>query len=102
MGIIPEVDVDMTSEQLKAGDFLIMMSDGILEGPKQLDDVELWLKHRIKGITEKDPQIIADLLLEEVIRAQAGTIDDDMTIIVARIDRYMPEWSSIPAEKKEA
>ncbi|MGP4063146.1 stage II sporulation protein E [Halobacillus sp. H74] len=102
MGIIPEVDVDMTSEQLKAGDFLLMMSDGILEGPKQIENVEMWLKRKIREISTKDPQMMADLLLEEVIRTQSGSIDDDMTIIVARIDRYMPEWTSIPAEKKEA
>ncbi|MBH0231826.1 stage II sporulation protein E [Halobacillus yeomjeoni] len=102
MGIIPEVDVDMTSEQLKAGDLLIMMSDGIIEGPKYVENMEMWLKRKIREIPSKDPQVIADVLLEEVIRTQSGSIIDDMTILVARIDRYMPEWSSIPTEKKQA
>ncbi|MCA0972702.1 stage II sporulation protein E [Halobacillus litoralis] len=102
MGIIPEVDVDMTSEQLKAGDLLIMMSDGLLEGPKHIENVEVWVKRKIREITSEDPQEVADLLLEEVIRTRAGAIDDDMTILVARIDRYMPEWSSIRVDKKEA
>ncbi|MYL51579.1 stage II sporulation protein E [Halobacillus litoralis] len=102
MGIIPDVDVDMRSEQLQAGDYLIMMSDGILEGPKQIGNVDMWLKRKIREISDEDPQAMADLLLEEVIRTQSGTIVDDMTIIVARIDRYMPEWTSIPSVKKEA
>ncbi|MEC3882399.1 stage II sporulation protein E [Halobacillus litoralis] len=102
MGIIPDVDVDMRSEQLKAGDFLIMMSDGILDGPKQIGNVDMWLKRKIREISDEDPQAMADLLLEEVIRTQSGSIVDDMTIIVARIDRYLPEWTSIPSVKKEA
>lgn len=32
IGIINEFDVEVVSEQLKAGDLLIMMSDGILRG----------------------------------------------------------------------
>ena len=34
MGMIQEFDVDVVSEQMKAGDLLIMMSDGIFEGPE--------------------------------------------------------------------
>ncbi|MCA1013017.1 stage II sporulation protein E [Halobacillus halophilus] len=102
MGIIPEVDVDMTNEQLKAGDLLIMLSDGILEGPNHVENVEVWFKRKIKEVYSSDPQVVADLLLEEVIRTHRGSINDDMTILVARIDRYMPEWSSIPTEKKQA
>ncbi|GGF35608.1 stage II sporulation protein E [Halobacillus andaensis] len=102
MGIIPEVDVDTTSEQLKAGDLLIMVSDGILEGPKHVENVEVWLKRKIREIDEQDPQEVADILLEEVIRAQSGGIDDDMTVLVARIDHYMPEWSAIKFHKKQA
>ena len=38
MGIIKEFDVDVVSEQLKAGDLLIMMSDGIFEGTKHIEN----------------------------------------------------------------
>ncbi|MFC7061776.1 stage II sporulation protein E [Halobacillus seohaensis] len=102
MGIIPEVDVDTTSEQLKAGDLLIMVSDGILEGQKHVENVELWLKRKIREIEETDPQAVADILLDEVIRTKSGDIDDDMTVLVARIDHFIPEWSAIPVQKKQA
>ncbi len=101
MGIITDVEVDTTSEQLMEGDLLIMVSDGILEGPKHIENVEVWLKRKIRELNSNDPQEVADLLLEEAIRTQ-GSIEDDMTVLVARIDRYMPEWSSIPTEKKQA
>lgn len=36
IGIINEFDVEVVSEQLKAGDLLVMMSDGILKGRSTL------------------------------------------------------------------
>lgn len=47
------------------------------------------------------PQEMADLLLEEVVRHRAGEIEDDMTVMVAAIDRNMPEWASIPTYKNK-
>ena len=39
-----EFEVDVVSEQLKAGDLLIMMSDGVFEGPKHVENYDLWMK----------------------------------------------------------
>jgi stage II sporulation protein E len=42
------------------------------------------------------------LLLEEVIRTRAGEIEDDMTVLVAKIVKNTPKWSSIPFYAEEA
>ncbi len=96
MGIIQEFDVDVVHEQLKPGDLLIMMSDGIFEAPKHVENKELWMKRIINEIHTDDPQEIADLILERVIRLDSGMIDDDMTIIVSKIKRNTPKWAAIP------
>ncbi|WP_347548135.1 stage II sporulation protein E [Pseudalkalibacillus hwajinpoensis] len=96
MGIIPEFDVEVVSEQLKAGDLLIMMSDGIYEGVKNIENPEFWMKRKIRELATDKPQEIADLIMEEVIRTEYGRIDDDMTIVVARVKRNIPKWSTIP------
>ena len=96
MGIIQDFEVDVVDEQLKAGDILIMMSDGILEAPKGIENTELWMKRKIKELQTEDPQDIADLLLEEVIRTSEGVIADDMTIVVSKIQHHIPKWSAIP------
>ncbi|MEQ6377536.1 stage II sporulation protein E [Bacillaceae bacterium S4-13-56] len=100
IGIIHEFEVDVVSEQLKAGDLLIQMSDGIFEGPKHVENVDMWLKRKIKDMETNDPQEVADLILEEVIRTKAGEIDDDMTVVVTKINHNNPEWSSIPVFNK--
>jgi stage II sporulation protein E len=99
MGIIQEFDVDVVSEQLKAGDLLIMMSDGILEAPRHVENREMWIKRLVSEMETDDPQELADLLLERVLRTEKGQIDDDMTIIVAKVKRNMPKWAAIPMHK---
>ncbi|MBU8881402.1 stage II sporulation protein E [Bacillus sp. FJAT-29790] len=99
MGIIPEFEVDVVSEQLKAGDLLIMMSDGIFEGPKHVENFDLWMKRKINELKTDDPQEVADLIMEEVIRSRSGYIEDDMTVVVAKIQHNTPKWTSIPVQK---
>lgn len=96
IGIIEHVELESVSEPLKSGDILIMMSDGIFEVPKQIKNNDLWLQRKIKNMKTDDPQAIADLLLEEVIRSELGVIRDDMTVVVAKIQKYKPKWATIP------
>lgn len=96
IGIIRDVDVDIVQEQLKAEDILIMVSDGIFEGPMHVENTDIWMKRKLRELETRDPQEVADLLLEEVIRTKAGEIDDDMTVLVAKIERNKPKWASIP------
>ncbi|PAD80861.1 stage II sporulation protein E [Niallia circulans] len=98
MGILQEFDVDVVSEQLKAGDLLIMMSDGVFEGPKHVENFEIWMKRKIKELKTENPQEVADLIMEEVIRSRLGLIEDDMTVLVAKIDHNIPKWASIPVK----
>lgn len=102
IGILQDFEVDIVSEQLKAGDFLVMMSDGIFDGPKQAERAESWIKRKLHQFETDDPQQIADLLLEEVIRTQSGEINDDMTVLVAKISKNTPEWASIPIYQQDA
>ncbi|HZG69930.1 MAG TPA: stage II sporulation protein E [Chondromyces sp.] len=98
IGILQEFEVDVVSDQLKSGDLLIMMSDGIFEGPKHVENYDVWMKRKISEFETHDPQEIADLLLEEVIRTRSGEIIDDMTVVVAKIQHNLPKWASIPVQ----
>ncbi|MFL8938697.1 stage II sporulation protein E [Rossellomorea oryzaecorticis] len=100
MGMLQhDFDVDVVSEQLKAGDLLIMMSDGAFEGPKHVENYDVWMKRKVTELQTDDPQEVADILMEEVIRSSSGLIEDDMTIMVSKIKHNIPKWSSIPVQK---
>lgn len=95
MGILENIEVDVVSEQLKAGDLLIMVTDGIYDAPRHIENKQMWMKRLIDEIETDDPQQVADLLLEKVIRFHHGQILDDMTVVAAKIERYNPEWATI-------
>lgn len=99
IGILQDFEVDVVSQQLKAGDLLIMMSDGVFEGPKHVENYDLWMKRKIQELQTNDPQEVADLIMEEVIRSRSGLIEDDMTVTVAKIKHNTPKWATIPTQK---
>jgi len=95
VGILQDIDVDLVSIQLLPDDVLIIMTDGIYDTPGPAVNKELWMKRIIQNIQADTPQDIADCLLETVVRHQHGDIVDDMTVIVTRIEKYKPEWSTV-------
>src|SRR5699024_7522936 len=94
IGIIRDVDVDMVGEQLKSGDLSIMISDGIYDGPKHIENTDIWLKRKLREIKTDISQEIADLILAEVIRL-TDYIRDDMTVLVSKRDKNIPGWTAI-------
>ncbi|UFJ40553.1 stage II sporulation protein E [Brevibacillus humidisoli] len=100
-GILEEIEVDVVTRRLRPGDLLIMMSDGIYEAPRQIENRQLWMKRLISELETDDPQEVADLLLERVIRYHCGEILDDMTVLAARIERFVPQWSAIQIQGME-
>lgn len=94
IGILQEIDVDIISMQMQPGDTLVMMSDGIYDAPGHAVNKEMWMKRIIGELRTDDPQEMADALLERVVRHHKGEIVDDMTVLVARIDKHLPEWAS--------
>lgn len=95
IGIIDEIDVDVVQYSLQPGDLLIMITDGIYDAALSVENKNLWMKRKISELKTDNPQEIADLLLELVIRQHYGEIKDDMTVMVARMDRYESEWATI-------
>lgn len=100
MGILQEFDVDVVTEQLRAGDLLIMMSDGIYEGPNHVENYDIWMTRKLRELETDDPQAVADLIMEEVIRSSSGVIYDDMTCVVVKMKHNTPKWASIPVKNK--
>lgn len=100
IGIIQDFDVDVIVEKLEPQDLLIMMSDGISEGPNFIQYNDVWISKKLLGLKTRDPQEVADLLLEEVIRSNDGKIHDDMTVLVAKMIPTCANSSSLKFSQK--
>ncbi|HHX63061.1 MAG TPA: stage II sporulation protein E [Epulopiscium sp.] len=84
-GILSKVDIETQKRQLRDGDMIIMVSDGILDIEKDKFNQENTFIRLIEEVDTNNPQYMADSLLEKAKDLICGEIDDDMTIIVARI-----------------
>ncbi len=84
LGLFEKLELSHCEKKLWDGDYLIMVSDGIMEVLLSGEYEDLFLT-AIQELTEQNPQVIAEKLLQMVIRLAKGRIEDDMTILVAGI-----------------
>jgi len=84
LGIFQQVEIPSIERQLQDGDYLIMVSDGVIDALKSRD-YENTLEEAISGIREQNPGEIAEKILRMVICAGGGHILDDMTVGVIGI-----------------
>ncbi|ACB83677.1 stage II sporulation protein E [Natranaerobius thermophilus] len=81
-GIIESVEPKKMTYSLKPGDYLYMVSDGVFD----MGDGEKWFEKAISNLKSKDPQEMAEELLEKVKRRYSyGDFPDDVTILIAKI-----------------
>lgn len=84
-GVISGSSIDRFCAELHDGDYIIMMSDGVLDA-LPFCDKEKRMKEIIDGIEERMPQAIAERILNEVYFYD-NKIADDMTVLVTGIWR---------------
>jgi len=83
LGILNSIDVEQSRQRLRAGDTVVMISDGVLTGHEdQRDD---WLIRLLKRSQGREPQAIADEVMTRGLAASAEETDD-MTVVVIRIE----------------
>ncbi len=114
LGILGRTETARVHRELNSGDFLIMMTDGVLDAlaeaemPANEQENLLWQKERelsgetkepeetddagaevmrelISMIKEQNPEEIAEKLLQMALCSCGGRIRDDMTVLVAGI-----------------
>jgi stage II sporulation protein E len=82
LGIFQKADAHTWSGCLQEGDYIIMMSDGVLDAFGQ-EDYEAGLQQLICELEEQHPGELAEILLHKAICTAGGHISDDMTVLVA-------------------
>jgi len=85
VGILSSIDVELVRKKLKDGDFVVMVTDGVLDCNKDIVDKEKWLADMITDINTRNPQKLAEHILQSCLEANGGVAPDDMTVIVVKI-----------------
>ena len=86
-GIIEKNSLVVYDYDLEDGDIIVMCSDGIIDSNTEYINKELWVKYLLEDIKTEDAKQIANILLSEAIDNEFGMKKDDMTVIVARINK---------------
>ena len=87
-GILNKVDVEFNRRKIGDGDFVIMVTDGVLDANESDLDKEKWLAELIDDIDTRNPQKIADSIIESCFLKSKGQVADDMTILVAKVWKF--------------
>lgn len=81
LGVLEEMRPSITKKALNAGDFIVLMSDGMHDCFGE----ENTLAEMLADTVMTNPQIIADEMMEKALATCKNKPQDDMTIIVARL-----------------
>ena len=85
VGILSDVNLDRHNVKIKDGDFIIMVSDGIVDAGKNNNFGENWLIYFLKKLETTNPKEIANQILDRALELQLGEVDDDMTVLVTKV-----------------
>lgn len=77
-------DIECKKTKVKNGDFVVMMTDGVLEY-LQVSNPEETMQEIIAGIDTNHPGVLAKKILEQVLFYTGGKAYDDMTVLTACI-----------------
>ena len=84
LGVFYEMDMEVTRRRVVDGDYIIMLSDGILDAFSQGIGEEM-LPEMLGRIVLKNPAEIANHILNFCLHQSRGRIRDDMTVMVTGI-----------------
>ncbi|ABR46410.1 Sporulation stage II, protein E [Alkaliphilus metalliredigens QYMF] len=83
IGILSGIQVEGNVKELKDDEFIIMVSDGILEIDEAGDGK--WLRRFLANIDTRNPQELADKILYRAMEFTNNKALDDMTVMVTKV-----------------
>ena len=81
MGIVSDISPIVKKEVINANDYIIMISDGISDSFESDEE----LKNEIKALKIKNPQELADALLNRALSKNNGYAVDDLTVLFIKV-----------------
>ncbi|MBD7986343.1 SpoIIE family protein phosphatase [Sporosarcina sp. Sa2YVA2] len=94
VGFLPSFSVEAKNEELKSGDIVVMLTDGIFSGKYTIEKQE----DALFGILDKYQHLgceaLADRIMAEMER-RFGVVADDRTVLVMKMDHVLPKWMTI-------
>ena len=81
MGVLEQDDYDCTTKKLYDGDYIVMVSDGVLDNIPCVNKEER-MAQMIHALTIREPSAMAEKLLEQSLAYNDMKASDDCTVLV--------------------
>lgn len=81
LGILSELKPSVCTAQLSDGDVVLFVTDGVSDAFKSTNEIIEFLK----GVPAKNPQALADRVIEKALIFSNGKRNDDMTALAVRV-----------------
>ncbi|WP_315122348.1 stage II sporulation protein E [uncultured Clostridium sp.] len=85
IGVLDKVDVDIIKKQVRNGDILVMLSDGILDYNNEEAGKVDWLLKYLQESKYNNPEELCQDIICRVKELSNGKVKDDMTVIVSKV-----------------
>ncbi len=85
VGILSDVNIERDSRKIRDGDYIIMVSDGIIDAGKNNNLGDNWLIYFLKNLKTTNPKEISKEILNNALDIQNNNIYDDMTVLVTKV-----------------
>lgn len=85
VGILSDINIERDTRKLRNGDYIIMVSDGIIDAGKNKNLGDNWLIYFLKELEENNPRGISKAVLNKAFDIQNENIQDDMTVLVSKV-----------------
>jgi stage II sporulation protein E len=85
IGILDKPDVDITKKKIQNGDFIIMLSDGVLDYENEEAGKVDWIVEFLKSSKCNDAKELSEAIINKAKELSGGKVKDDMTVVVEKI-----------------
>lgn len=94
VGFLPSFSVEAKNEELKAGDIVVMLTDGLFSSKHTIEKQEDALYAILEKYEHLGCEQLADRIMSEMER-RFGVVVDDRTVLVMKMDHVLPKWMTI-------
>jgi len=84
IGVLDKPDIDITKKKIKNGDFIIMVSDGVLDYESEAAGKVDWIVDFLKSSRCNDAKELCEAIINKAKELSGGKVKDDMTVIVEK------------------
>jgi len=84
IGILQQIEIQPVTSIVVEGDFIVMVSDGIMDVPQSNLDKGNWLANFLRQSVISDPKALANQILVQARIMSGNRVADDMTVLVGK------------------